>query len=179
MTMQTGTIARRQRKKPAFTLVELLVVIAIIAILMALLMPAISRAKGRAHQISCLNNLRQLNLALTLYAGEHEEEYPARRLATNAWPHKLKPYYVNWQIIACPSDRFGIVDLLADDLNPKRSYLINGFNDYFRVNLSPGDYRAFQQWRFPHGMRVAAISRPSDTIVFGEKRSGSRHVHMD
>ena len=179
MKMQAFAVAGRKTALKGFTLVELLVVIAIIAILAALLMPAISRAKARAHQISCLNNLRQLNLATSMYASDHNEEYPTRRLPTNAWPHKLKPYFVNWQIIACPSDRFGVVGLFADEINPKRSYLINGFNDYFRMNLSPGDYRAFQQWRFAHGMRAAAVTRPSDTILFGEKRSGSRHIHMD
>ncbi|HZR20777.1 MAG TPA: prepilin-type N-terminal cleavage/methylation domain-containing protein [Verrucomicrobiae bacterium] len=162
-----------------FTLVELLVVIAIIAILMALMMPAISRAKAKANQTSCLNNMRQLNLAASMYASDHDEEYPPRRIPTNAWPHKLKPYYVNWQIIACPSDRFGIIGLLADDANPKRSYLINGFNDYFKVNLSPGDYKLVQQWKFAHGMKTTRVPKPSDTILFGEKRSGSPHVHMD
>jgi prepilin-type N-terminal cleavage/methylation domain-containing protein/prepilin-type processing-associated H-X9-DG protein len=162
-----------------FTLVEMLVVMAIIAILMAMLLPSISRAKARANQTSCLNNMRQLDLAATMYASDHDEEFPARRIPTNAWPHKLKPYFVNWQIIACPSDRFGIVGLLADDTNPKRSYIINGFNDYFKVNLSPAEYKTFQQWRYPHGMRVAAITRPTDTILFGEKRTASRHVHMD
>jgi prepilin-type N-terminal cleavage/methylation domain-containing protein/prepilin-type processing-associated H-X9-DG protein len=179
MKKQAFSSAPRVKNSVGFTLVELLVVIAIIAILMAMLMPAISRAKMKAHAISCLSNMRQLNLAATMYASDHEEEYPLRRIPTNAWPHRLKPYYVNWSIIACPSDRFGIVGLFADDLNPKRSYLINGFNDYFKVNLSPGDYKAFQQWRYSHGMRVAAIKRPSDTIIFGEKRTASRHVHMD
>src|SRR5579864_1258483 len=162
-----------------FTLVEMLVVMAIIAILMALLLPSISQAKARANQTSCLNNMRQLTLAATLYAGDHDDEFPARRTPTNAWPHKLKPYYSNWKIIACPSDHFGVVGLFADDINPKRSYLINGFKDYFKVNLSPGDYRAFQQWRYSHGMKVSALNRPSDTILFGEKRTGSPHVHMD
>lgn len=166
-------------KCAGFTLVELLVVIAIIAILMALLMPAISRAKAKANQTSCLNNMRQMTLAATMYAADHEDELPPRRIPTNAWPHRLKPYYVNWQIIACPSDHFGIVGLFADDVNPKRSYLINGFNDYFKVNLSPKDYKAFQQWRYAHGMKLAAIPRQSETILFGEKRSGSPHVHMD
>lgn len=179
MKRQIPKVEPRRGKVAGFTLVELLVVIAIIAILMALIMPAISRAKSKANQISCLNNMRQLTLGAIMYASDHEEEFPARRIPTNAWPHKLKPYYVNWQIIACPSDRFGIAGLFTDALNPKRSYLINGFNDYFRINLSPGDYKAFQQWRFAHGMKVAAISRPSDTILFGEKRSGSGHVHMD
>jgi prepilin-type N-terminal cleavage/methylation domain-containing protein/prepilin-type processing-associated H-X9-DG protein len=179
MKRQNRAAANQSGRAAGFSLVELLVVMAIIAILMAMLMPAISRAKSKANQTSCLNNMRQLDLAAMMYASDHEEEYPARRLPTNAWPHKLKPYYVSWQIIACPSDRFGIAGLFANDINPKRSYLINGFNDYFKVNLSPSDYKAVQQWRFAHGMKVAAISRPSDTILFGEKRSGSRHVHMD
>src|SRR5258708_39351657 len=108
-------------RKGGFTLVEMLVVMAIIAILMAMLLPAISRAKGKANAISCLNNMRQLNLAATMYASDHDEEFPARRTPTNAWPHKLKPYYVNWKIIACPSDRFGVVGLFANDANPNRS----------------------------------------------------------
>jgi prepilin-type N-terminal cleavage/methylation domain-containing protein/prepilin-type processing-associated H-X9-DG protein len=179
MQKQSKSFSARRGALPGFTLVELLVVIAIIAILMALMMPSISRAKAKASQISCLNNMRQLTLAATMYSSDHDEEFPARRIPTNAWPHKLKPYYVTWQIIACPSDRFGIVGLFADDINPKRSYLINGFNDYFKVTLSPSDYKAVQQWRYAHGMKVAAIKRPSDTILFGEKRSGSPHVHMD
>src|SRR5947209_15542964 len=135
-------------QRSAFTLVELLVVIAIIAILMALMMPSIARAKAKANQTSCLNNMRQLTLAATMYAGDHDDELTARRIPTNELPHKLKPYYVSWQIIACPSEHFGVVGLVANDINPKRSYLINGFNDYFQSHLSPGDYKAFQQWPY-------------------------------
>src|SRR5437667_12331718 len=95
------------RSSKGFTLMELMVVIGIIAILAALLLPALSRAKAKAHQISCLNNNRQLTLAATMYAADHDDEYPARRrFVTNAWPFKLKPYYVSWKILACPSDSF-------------------------------------------------------------------------
>src|SRR5271169_829570 len=55
---------------PAFTLIELLVVIAIIAILAALLLPALSRAKQKAKQAACINNMRQIGIALVMYAGE-------------------------------------------------------------------------------------------------------------
>src|SRR5690242_4092101 len=65
-----------QRSCRGFTLTELLVVIGVLAILMALLLPALSRAKGKAHQISCINNNRQMLLAATMYANDHGEELP-------------------------------------------------------------------------------------------------------
>ncbi len=165
----------------AFTLIEMLVVIAIIAILAALLLSSLANAKAKASSIKCLNNNKQLGLSLTMYASDHNDSFPARRESPEAWMTMLLPYYKVPDILKCPADTYPWIPGLdlTNKLLVQRSYIINGFNDWFQVHLSTNDYNKFQQWTWPVGMKESDIPLPSETIVFGEKKKGSPHVHMD
>src|SRR2546426_12309491 len=82
-------IAREGSYKRAFTLIELLVVIAIIAILAALLLPALSGAKARAQRIKCTSQLKQLGLGFDLFLMDHNDQYPPTAYRTGDYQYQL------------------------------------------------------------------------------------------
>ena len=95
-------------KQRGFTLIELLVVIAIIALLMAILLPALSRVRKQAKDIICRSNLRQWGAILAMYAGENHGSFLSGLLSSGSnagrywWVKPLKPYYHDESIRLCP-----------------------------------------------------------------------------
>lgn len=94
----------QQRK--GFTLIELLVVIAIIAILAAILFPVFAKAREKARQTSCLNNVKQMCNAAMMYVQDYDETFMCANLDAGQefWPWQLQPYIKNWNVYDCPSN---------------------------------------------------------------------------
>jgi len=72
-------------KQNGFTLIELLVVIAIIAVLMAILMPALNRVREQGKRAACLSNVKQLTLGWIMYADDNDQKIVSGRTAQNSW----------------------------------------------------------------------------------------------
>ena len=167
-------MSTRKFKSPVergFTLIELLVVIAIIAILAALLLPALSNAKERGKRTVCINHLKQLNLAATMYVMDNDGYYPSCN-SSDKWPQAIRAGYDNLKLLACPVDTSikGVVDPAASADAAPRTFIMNGWTDYFDTLTQPV---------LSEVMPESVIESPSETVIFGEKKDSLGDFRMD
>jgi len=161
------------RVRTGFTLIELLVVIAIIAILAAILFPVFATAREKGRQISCLSNIKQIGVALTMYIDDAdgcmpwyhnsanprepdwpdvEALYPGIPIGT-FWQDLLLPYTRNWQVYLCPSKTWDRADRCYRSYGANYRYVFS--NPFHVAGRDP----------VPRLEHVARFECPSDTYA--------------
>jgi prepilin-type N-terminal cleavage/methylation domain-containing protein len=180
-----------------FTLIELLVVIAIIALLMAILMPALQRVKKQAKTVACRSNLKQWGVVFAMYTGDNDGSFPsgdntALKDPTGLWMYALRTYYTDGNLRLCPTARKPLSEGAQQPFaawgpissyepgywptepdTPAANYLSYGLNDWVRnspqkPSLGPGGIdRVPLLWRTPNVKGAGNVPLLLDSSFFG------------
>jgi prepilin-type processing-associated H-X9-DG protein/prepilin-type N-terminal cleavage/methylation domain-containing protein len=162
-------------RQNGFMLIELLVVIAIVALLAAMLFPVFARSREKARQTACLSNMRQMGLAVLMYADDYDETLPPTQHMGGRWMHDLlQPYTRATLFYRCPSDPSVNFERPLPGYPPdfvrKASYGIN-----FWMTPKYGMYRNLDCNGYT---TLACIRTPAETIYIAEMKENLLWDHF-
>ena len=180
-------LSKSTKSNASFTLIELLVVIAIIGILVSLLLPSLSKARQKSRLSVCTSNLKQISLAINMYAEDNDDYVVSSHNVENgvaSWDDKLGVYGFDGRtlaesafsseasnksgIYACPSTKFTI----SNENRTLRSYSLN----YGKPGNSNGKFRGLMNLDW--SMQLSSINEPSQSIMLTENHNGANHLSV-
>ncbi len=157
-----GDSSFSRRSASAFTLIELLVVVAIIAILMAILMPSLASARSKAVSLSCMSNVKQVNMLCLLYAQQNDNCWINYSSTSNRWPKALMNEGLlitkRVTLVVCPADKSTPTNSTVLKWELGGSYGFNNdLNGYGNGPSISG---------LPYGKRIMQVTNPGQYITF-------------